>query len=133
MGGLVRPSQWLSCSSRACGRRAIHWMAAFVALSTGLAFATRSSKAVSIPDIRAYLSDSFKTGKNPSFYLQPMLTRRDLLAGFAAVSFFPLAKGAFQTMDQRVSLVTLGVKDLGTSKRFYVNGFGWKPVFENKG
>jgi uncharacterized protein len=35
-------------------------------------------------------------------------------------------------MDQRVSLVTLGVKDLGTSKRFYVDGFGWKPVFENK-
>jgi len=35
-------------------------------------------------------------------------------------------------MDQRVSLITLGVKDLGTSKRFYVDGFGWKPVFENK-
>ncbi len=35
-------------------------------------------------------------------------------------------------MDQRVSLVTLGVKDLGTSKKFYVDGFGWKPVFENK-
>jgi uncharacterized protein len=60
-----------------------------------------------------------------------MLSRRDLLAGFAAMSFFPLAKGASQTMDQRVSLVTLGVKDLGTSKRFYVDGFGWKPVFEN--
>jgi catechol 2,3-dioxygenase-like lactoylglutathione lyase family enzyme len=61
-----------------------------------------------------------------------MLTRRELLTGFAAVSFFPLAKGASQTMDQRVSLVTLGVKDLGTSKRFYVDGFGWKPVFENQ-
>ncbi len=35
-------------------------------------------------------------------------------------------------MDQRISVVTLGVKDLGTSKKFYVDGFGWKPAFENK-
>jgi len=35
-------------------------------------------------------------------------------------------------MDQRVSVVTLGVQDLGTSKRFYVDGFGRKPVYENK-
>ncbi len=34
-------------------------------------------------------------------------------------------------MDQRVSIVTLGVKDLGTSKRFYSDGLGWKPAFEN--
>jgi len=34
-------------------------------------------------------------------------------------------------MDQRISVVTLGVKDLGVSKRFYVQGLGWKPVFEN--
>jgi predicted lactoylglutathione lyase len=47
-----------------------------------------------------------------------MLTRRELPADFAAVSFFPLAKGESQTMDQRVSVVTLGVKDLGSSKRF---------------
>jgi uncharacterized protein len=35
-------------------------------------------------------------------------------------------------MEQRISLVTLGVKDLAASKRFYVDGLGWKPVFENK-
>jgi predicted lactoylglutathione lyase len=35
-------------------------------------------------------------------------------------------------MDQRVSLLTLGVKDLAVSKKFYVDGLGWKPVFENK-
>ncbi len=34
-------------------------------------------------------------------------------------------------MDQRISIVTLGVKDLGISKRFYADGLGWKPVFEN--
>jgi uncharacterized protein len=34
-------------------------------------------------------------------------------------------------MDQRVSIVTLGVKDLSTSKRFYSDGLGWKPAFEN--
>src|SRR5258708_13288502 len=61
-----------------------------------------------------------------------MVTRRELLAGFTAISCFPLAKGESQTMDQRVSLVTLGVKDLAVAKRFYVDGFGWRPVFENK-
>ena len=35
-------------------------------------------------------------------------------------------------MDKRVSAVTLGVDDLQTSKRFYVDGLGWKPAFENK-
>ena len=35
-------------------------------------------------------------------------------------------------MDQRVSAATLGVKDLQTSKSFYVDGLGWNPVFQNK-
>jgi len=35
-------------------------------------------------------------------------------------------------MEQRISLVTLGVKDLVTSKRFYVDGLGWKPAFRNE-
>jgi predicted lactoylglutathione lyase len=37
-----------------------------------------------------------------------------------------------QIMEQRISIVTLGVKDLGISKRFYLEGLGWKPVYENK-
>jgi predicted lactoylglutathione lyase len=60
-----------------------------------------------------------------------MLTRRELLAGFAIVPFLAMAKGESQTMDQRISIVTLGVKDLALSKKFYVHGLGWKPVFEN--
>jgi predicted lactoylglutathione lyase len=60
-----------------------------------------------------------------------MLTRRELLAGFATVPFLTLAKGESQTMDQRISIVTLGVKDLALSKKFYVDGLGWKQVFEN--
>ena len=35
-------------------------------------------------------------------------------------------------MDQRVSIITLGVKTLDTSRKFYLEGFGWKPVFENR-
>ena len=35
-------------------------------------------------------------------------------------------------MEQRISLVTLGVKDLNASREFYRRGFGWEPVFENK-
>lgn len=34
-------------------------------------------------------------------------------------------------MDQRMSMIILGVKDLAVSKQFYVQGLGWKPVFEN--
>ncbi|MGD9882228.1 MAG: VOC family protein [Reyranella sp.] len=34
-------------------------------------------------------------------------------------------------MQQQISVITLGVADLALSKRFYVGGFGWAPVFEN--
>jgi catechol 2,3-dioxygenase-like lactoylglutathione lyase family enzyme len=34
-------------------------------------------------------------------------------------------------MQQQISCVTLGITDLARSRRFYVDGFGWKPVFEN--
>lgn len=34
-------------------------------------------------------------------------------------------------MQQQISVITLGVVDLARSRRFYVDGFGWKPVFEN--
>jgi catechol 2,3-dioxygenase-like lactoylglutathione lyase family enzyme len=35
-------------------------------------------------------------------------------------------------MQQQMSVVTLGVADLVRSRRFYVEGFGWKPAFENQ-
>ena len=34
-------------------------------------------------------------------------------------------------MQQQISVITLGVGDLTRSRRFYVDGFGWQPVFEN--
>jgi catechol 2,3-dioxygenase-like lactoylglutathione lyase family enzyme len=34
-------------------------------------------------------------------------------------------------MEQRVSLVTLGVADLERSRRFYQDGLGWTPGFQN--
>jgi hypothetical protein len=61
-----------------------------------------------------------------------MITRRQLLAGFAAATLTSFATGESQTMEQRISLVTLGVKDLVASKRFYVAGLGWKPAYEDK-
>jgi len=33
--------------------------------------------------------------------------------------------------QQQISVVTLGVGDLARSRRFYHDGFGWKPVFES--
>jgi uncharacterized protein len=60
------------------------------------------------------------------------MTRRELLAVLAAPSIFPFVTGESHTMEQRISIVTLGVKDLVTSSRFYVDGLGWKPVFQNK-
>jgi len=32
-------------------------------------------------------------------------------------------------VQQQISVVTLGVDDLARSRRFYGDGFGWKPVF----
>ena len=34
-------------------------------------------------------------------------------------------------MQQQISLITLGIADLARSRRFYVEGFKWNPVFEN--
>lgn len=34
-------------------------------------------------------------------------------------------------MQQQISVITLGVADLAASRRFYTDGFGWRPVFEN--
>ena len=33
-------------------------------------------------------------------------------------------------MQQQISVITLGIADIARSKRFYGEGFGWKPVFE---
>ncbi len=35
-------------------------------------------------------------------------------------------------MQQQISVVTLGIADLACSRRFYVEGFGWTPIFENE-
>jgi uncharacterized protein len=35
-------------------------------------------------------------------------------------------------MQAQMSVITLGVDDLTRSRRFYAEGFGWNPVFENK-
>jgi catechol 2,3-dioxygenase-like lactoylglutathione lyase family enzyme len=35
-------------------------------------------------------------------------------------------------MMQQVSVITLGTTDLARSRRFYGDGFGWTPVFENE-
>ncbi|WP_140986020.1 VOC family protein [Asticcacaulis tiandongensis] len=34
-------------------------------------------------------------------------------------------------MQQQISIITLGITDLSRSRRFYTEGFGWQPVFEN--
>ncbi|MFC3164506.1 VOC family protein [Ciceribacter thiooxidans] len=34
-------------------------------------------------------------------------------------------------MQQQISVISLGIADLARSRRFYVEGFGWSPVFEN--
>jgi uncharacterized protein len=34
-------------------------------------------------------------------------------------------------MQQQIAVVTLGIADVSRSRRFYVEGFGWTPVFEN--
>jgi catechol 2,3-dioxygenase-like lactoylglutathione lyase family enzyme len=34
-------------------------------------------------------------------------------------------------MQQHISLITLGITDIARSRRFYGEGFGWTPVFQN--
>lgn len=34
-------------------------------------------------------------------------------------------------MQHQLSVITLGIADVPRSRRFYVEGFGWSPVFEN--
>jgi catechol 2,3-dioxygenase-like lactoylglutathione lyase family enzyme len=34
-------------------------------------------------------------------------------------------------MQQQLSVITLGIADLARSCRFYGDGFGWMPVFQN--
>ena len=34
-------------------------------------------------------------------------------------------------MQQYISLITLGITDIARSRRFYGEGFGWTPVFQN--
>jgi predicted lactoylglutathione lyase len=36
-------------------------------------------------------------------------------------------------MDQRISFLTLSVRDLEASRRFYVDGLGWSPDLEVEG
>ena len=38
-----------------------------------------------------------------------------------------------EDMDQRISFLTLAVRDLETSRRFYVDGLGWTPDLEVEG
>src|SRR4029077_12504924 len=69
--------------------------------------------------------------------LSAMITRRDLMAIGAGAALATRAKGESATMpdfakfDQRLSVLTLGVKDMAASRKFYVDGLGWKPAFEN--
>ncbi|UOM36325.1 VOC family protein [Acuticoccus sp. I52.16.1] len=35
-------------------------------------------------------------------------------------------------MQHQISVITLGVDDLATASRFYQDGFGWEPVFQNE-
>jgi catechol 2,3-dioxygenase-like lactoylglutathione lyase family enzyme len=35
-------------------------------------------------------------------------------------------------MQQQISAITLGISDLERSRRFFTEGFGWTPIFENE-
>lgn len=34
-------------------------------------------------------------------------------------------------MKQQVAIITLGIRDLEHSKKFYIDGFGWNTIFED--
>ena len=59
-----------------------------------------------------------------------IVNRREFIINLAAAAAVSKVTGGFAEMEQRISIVTLGVKDLAASKRFYSDGLGWKAVFE---
>lgn len=61
-----------------------------------------------------------------------MITRRELLKSAITTAIIRIARGECEAMEQRISIITLGVRNLAASRRFYADGLGWKPVFENK-
>jgi catechol 2,3-dioxygenase-like lactoylglutathione lyase family enzyme len=36
-------------------------------------------------------------------------------------------------MQHQISVITLGIADLDRTRRFYTEGFGWTPVFDDHG
>src|SRR3954470_4579704 len=48
-----------------------------------------------------------------------------------SATFSPAITSKQQSENPLSGLITLGVIDLARSRRFYVDGFGWSPVFEN--
>jgi uncharacterized protein len=60
------------------------------------------------------------------------MTRREFIIRLAAAGLIPPALGESRAMEQRISVVTLGVDHLDRSRRFYVDGLGWTPGFENE-
>jgi len=59
------------------------------------------------------------------------MIRSEFLAA-AAMAGANFAAEGHESMEQHISIVTLGVRSLGISRRFYVDGLGWKPALENK-
>ena len=41
--------------------------------------------------------------------------------------------GEARTIDPKLTVLTLGVRDLAATRRFYVDGLGWKPTLEVTG
>jgi len=66
---------------------------------------------------------------NVSLILCPMQRHRVLTV---TATHCVLMSERMRQMQQQISFVTLGIAELPRSRRFYVEGFGWSPVFENE-
>ena len=44
-----------------------------------------------------------------------------------------MTSGTVKAMDQRISFVTLAVRDLGATRKFYLDGLGWEPCADVPG
>jgi catechol 2,3-dioxygenase-like lactoylglutathione lyase family enzyme len=52
--------------------------------------------------------------------------------GFPGPHFAVFLKKTNTTMNQRMSIITIGTDNLQAMRQFYVEKFGWQPVAENK-
>ena len=79
-----------------------------------------------------WFSVTTRSGRRSKLALQTWLRAGQLRRGRSAAAC-PVGRACkVGVMDQRISFLTLAVADLEASRRFYVDGLGWRPTSRSR-